>query len=69
MSWYLDSVYERNKESPNTFYVPSKEVIEMLNIGDIVKLIIVETENDGYVGERMVGWSYAREELQGDTYE
>lgn len=53
--WYLDSVYERNKESPYTFYVPSKEVIEMLNIGDIVKLIYVETENDGYVGERMVG--------------
>ncbi|PUB08157.1 DUF2185 domain-containing protein [Paenisporosarcina sp. OV554] len=53
MSWYLDSVYERNKESPYTFYAPSKEVIEMLNIGDIVKLIFVETDNDGYVGERM----------------
>lgn len=53
MSWYLDSVYERNKESPYTFYAPSKEVIAMLNIGDIVKLIFVETENDGYVGERM----------------
>ena len=53
MSWYLDSVYERNKESPYTFYAPSKEVIVMLNIGDIVKLIFVETENDGYVGERM----------------
>lgn len=54
MSWYLDNVYERNKESPYTFYVPSKQIIDILNIGDIVKLIfVVETEDDGYAGERM----------------
>ncbi len=53
MSWCLDSVYERNKDSPYTFYVPSKQVVDMLNIGDVVQLIFVETENDGYVGERM----------------
>lgn len=53
MSWYLDSVYERNKDSPYTFYVPSKQVVDMLNIGDVVQLIFAETENDGYIGERM----------------
>ncbi|MFJ7973691.1 DUF2185 domain-containing protein [Psychrobacillus sp. NPDC096389] len=53
MSWYLDNVYERNKESPYTFYVPSKQVIDMLNVGDIVKLIFVATKNEEYAGERM----------------
>ena len=53
MSWYLDNVFERNKEFPYTFYVPSKQVIDMLNIGDIVKLRFVETESDGDAGERM----------------
>jgi uncharacterized protein YegJ (DUF2314 family) len=56
MSWYLESAYKSNKESPYTFYVPSKDVIEILNIGDIVKLTFIKTENienNNYVGERM----------------
>lgn len=54
MSWYLDNVYERNAESPYTFYIPSKQVIDKLSIGDIVKLRFMgETETDGLAGERM----------------
>ena len=53
MSWYLDNVYERNKESPYTFYVPSKQVIDMLSVGDMVKLIFVSTKNEEYASERM----------------
>ena len=54
MSWYLESVYKRNKEAPYTFYIPSQEVIDILRIGDRVKLIFeCETRADGYAGERM----------------
>lgn len=54
MAWYLDNVYERNKESPYTFYIPSRQIIDILEVGDVVKLIFVsETEVDGYAGERM----------------
>jgi uncharacterized protein YegJ (DUF2314 family) len=54
MTWQLDNVYERNKESPYTFYKPSKEVIDSLEVGDLVKLIFfVESDEDGYRGERM----------------
>lgn len=54
MSWYLDNVYERNAEFPYTFYIPSKQVIDILSVGDIVKLRFVgETEKDGLAGERM----------------
>ncbi len=52
--WYLDSAYKRNKDAPYTFYIPSKEVIGNLNIGDMVKLIFeIETRTDGYAGEKM----------------
>lgn len=30
MIWYLDNVYELNKEAPYTFYLPSSEVLEKL---------------------------------------
>ncbi|MFC8055162.1 DUF2185 domain-containing protein [Bacillus cereus] len=55
MSWYLDNVYELNKESPYTFYVPSAEVLEKLKVGELVKLIFVSKneEEDGFNGERM----------------
>ncbi|WHY79839.1 DUF2185 domain-containing protein [Neobacillus sp. WH10] len=55
MSWYFDNVYELNKESPYTFYVPSSEVLDKLKVGDLVKLIFVnkEEEDDGFSGERM----------------
>ena len=55
MSWYLDNVYDLNKESPYTFYVPSSEVLDKLKVGDLVKLIFVteKAEYDGYRGERM----------------
>ncbi|QYR24157.1 DUF2185 domain-containing protein [Paenibacillus sp. sptzw28] len=54
MAWELVSVYERNRETPYTFYVPSSLVIESLAIGDLVKLIFVsDDEHDDYSGERM----------------
>ena len=55
MSWYLDNVYDLNKESPYTFYVPSSEVLNKLKVGDSVKLIFVteKAEDDGYRAERM----------------
>jgi hypothetical protein len=54
LSWELDNVYDRNKEAPYTFYIPSKQVIDILDIGDIVKLIFLgESEKDGLAGERM----------------
>lgn len=33
MTWYLDNVYELNKEVPYTFYLPSSEVLEKLKVG------------------------------------
>lgn len=55
MSWYLDNVYELNKEAPYTFYRPSDEVLEQLEVGDLVKLVFVADppEEDGFHGERM----------------
>lgn len=54
MSWSLDNIYETNKEAPYTFYIPSEEVIDVLSVGDIVKLRFVgEIENEDCVGERM----------------
>jgi hypothetical protein len=55
MSWYLDNVYDLNKESPYTFYIPSPVVLDRLKVGDLVKLIFVteKAEDDGYRGERM----------------
>ncbi|KEZ51602.1 DUF2185 domain-containing protein [Metabacillus indicus] len=55
MNWYLDNVYDLNKESPYTFYVPSSEVLDKLVVDDYVKLIFVteKAEDDGYRGERM----------------
>ena len=55
MSWYLENVYERNEESPYTFYVPSQIIVDNLTVGDLVKLIfVIEAEQeDGLSAERM----------------
>ncbi|GAB6551413.1 MULTISPECIES: immunity protein Imm33 domain-containing protein [Bacillus] len=55
MPWYLDNVYELNKEAPYTFYLPSTDVLEKLKVGDLVKLIFVSKneEEDGFHRERM----------------
>ncbi|WP_439876063.1 immunity protein Imm33 domain-containing protein [Bacillus mycoides] len=55
MSWYLDNVYELNKEAPYTFYLPSSKILGKLKVGDLVKLIFVtkSEEDDGFHGERM----------------
>lgn len=52
--WQLDNVFERNKESPYTFYKPSKAVTDKLKAGDLVKLIFFsDSDTAGYKGERM----------------
>lgn len=52
--WQLDNVYERNKESPYTFYMPSKAVTDKLKAGDLVKLVFFsDSDTAGYKGERM----------------
>lgn len=49
--WQLDNVYQRNKESPYTFYKPSKAVMDKLKAGDLVKLIFFrDSDTDGYKG-------------------
>ena len=54
LNWELDNVYERYNEAPYTFYIPSKQVIDILDVGGIVKLIFVSVaEDESYVGERM----------------
>lgn len=55
MSWYLDNVYELNKQAPYTFYFPSSEVLEKVKVGYLVKLIFItkSEEEDGFNGERM----------------
>lgn len=54
MAWYLENVYEIKLEAPYTFYVPSKEVIDQLKTGDIVKLVFsTDKGKDGFSGERM----------------
>jgi len=52
--WQLDNVYKRNKESPYTFYKPSKAVTDKLKAGDLVKLVFFsDSDTDGYKEERM----------------
>lgn len=54
LAWSLENVYERNRKAPYTFYIPSEEIIDILSIGDMVKLIFVgETENEDCAGEKM----------------
>lgn len=66
MSWYLDNVYELNKEAPYTFYLPSSNILGELKVGDLVKLIFVtkSEEDDGFHGERM--WVAITEMNEGD---
>ena len=65
MGWYLDNVYERGKEAPYTFYVPSREVIDELEVGDMVKLIFMYEHGVEFEGERM--WVEIQERT-GDSF-
>lgn len=55
MSWYLENIKELSKEAPYTFYEPSPEVLNQLQLGDYVKLIFIQEEikEDEFGGERM----------------
>ena len=44
--WYLDDARELVEQAPYTFYIPSPEVIAMLQPGDEVKLIFRFDEDD-----------------------
>lgn len=55
-TWYLDNARDIAKENPYTFYVPSDELIKMLEVGHAVQLIFVNdarTETDTMRAERM----------------
>ena len=54
-TWELEDVSNRAMDARYTFYLPSTEVIEMLSVGDIVKLVFLcDVENDkGWSAERM----------------
>lgn len=54
-TWELEDVTEIAKGAPYTFYLPSKIVIESLDVGNIVKLMFsCDVENDkGWSAERM----------------
>ena len=56
-AWYLEDARELAEAAPYTFYVPSPEVIAMLQPGDEVKLVFrVDEDDDGtdeVVTERM----------------
>ncbi|MGG4142943.1 DUF2185 domain-containing protein [Paenibacillus algorifonticola] len=54
MTWMLDSVYDRNKDAPYTFYLPSPPMLNLLQAGDLVKLIFLsDEEHEQFIGERM----------------
>lgn len=66
-TWYLEDARELAEEAPYTFYVPSPEVIDMLQPGDVVKLIFhCDNGNpDDYSAERM--WVRITE-VEGDDF-
>jgi hypothetical protein len=54
MAWMLDNVHELNKQYPYTFYLPSQDVLNLLQVNDMVKLIfLTDEENEEWNGERM----------------
>ncbi len=54
-TWELEDVSDRAIDARYTFYLPSREVIDLLSVGDIVKLVFLcDVENDkGWSAERM----------------
>lgn len=54
-TWELEDVSERAIEARYTYYLPSKEVINLLSVGDTVKVVFLcDVENDkGWTAERM----------------
>lgn len=55
-TWHLDNVREIAKENPYTFYVPSEQLLVLIEVGDLVKLMFVNDladESSQYRAERM----------------
>lgn len=54
-NWSLDDARELTEDAPYTFYLPSAEVLEMLQPGDIVQLVFRSEVNDDqdFAAERM----------------
>ncbi|GIV97238.1 MAG: hypothetical protein KatS3mg057_1895 [Herpetosiphonaceae bacterium] len=44
--WWLELVEDRRRNSPYTFYVPSKKVLDKLAVGDFAKLIFAFESDD-----------------------
>lgn len=53
--FYLEDVVEKNRQYPRTFLIPTREKIEILDIGNLVKLVFVmkEPQKDGCRAEKM----------------
>lgn len=60
----LDNVIKRHEENPNTFWIPSKEQIERIEVGDYAHLIFVP-QNEELMTERMWVEIYAIDIVNG----
>ncbi len=49
-TWTLDDAQVRGTENPYTFYIPSKELLDLLKVGDLVKLTFTNKDEES---ERM----------------
>jgi hypothetical protein len=53
VGYFLDDCEARNRSNPTTFEIPPSEVIYGVDIGDLVKLSFLSTEEEEVGGERM----------------
>lgn len=63
MKYTLIDGVERNSENPDTFYIPSKEDKETVNIGTLVKLGFETNDIEECGGERM--WVVVTQKTEG----
>lgn len=63
MKYTLIDGVERNAENPDTFYIPSKEDKETVNIGTLVKLGFETNDIEECGGERM--WVVVTQKTEG----
>ena len=67
LPYMLEDGVQRNKQHPDTFYIPSQEERTSLQVGDVAKLVFLYRESDVICGgERM--WVLITK-VQDDGYE
>jgi hypothetical protein len=66
-SYYLENIYQTHKEHPRTFLTPTKQEIQNLKVGDLVRVFFVFNfqPDDGCRAERM--W-LVLSKINGDEY-